>query len=91
MLSRSRFCVLNPKALFPTYSRSIRITGGVGLGQLRQDVSHIRGDRGLGDVELTGNGGGGVAELLGGSLGVDPLKNQGRSTGRSVIDAHLQS
>ena len=83
---------LNPKALFPTYSQSIGAVLRICLGQLVQDVRDVSGDRRLGDVELARDRRGGVAELLGGGLGVDPLRDQGRHrlakrVGRDPVEA----
>jgi hypothetical protein len=67
---------LNPNGLFPTCSPRIRAHRRIWGGQLVQDVCHVPGDRRLGDVELTRDGEGGVAELLISGLGVDPLRDE---------------
>lgn len=57
---------------------------GAGVSELVQDKCHVDGDHPLGDAQLADDGGGGVAELLGGRLGDDSLRDRVATLLRNV-------
>lgn len=61
--------------LFPEYSRAAA-SFVLTASQFFEHVRDVGRGRWLGNVELSGDSGGGVAELLGGGLGVDSLGDQ---------------